>query len=292
MSSTDGARILDRGYRRFEGHRSGTVGAVRSVAWHTTRSILGLGRKARHKIVPVAVILIAFLPAVIWVGVTALLPVDVLGDELRPEYWELFETSIFPVLLFAALVAPEALVRDRRDGMLALYLSSPLTRGTYLLSKIVAVLGTMSIIIIGPPLLTLVGYTFEGQGPDGPLEWFDVLGRISLAGVIIVAVYAAVAGAASSITDRRAFASVSVILVLLGAAIVTRILVEEDVVGHNLLVLDPVGLPLELSARVFGDRGDAPDRDVATSLVVAGCAGWITAGGSVIWNRYRRLAAV
>lgn len=290
MSSTGDARILDRGYRRFEGRRSGTVGAVRSVAWHTTRSILGLGRKARHKIVPVVVILMAFLPAIIWVGIAALLPVDLLEGELRPDYWELFDSSFFPVLLFAALVAPEALVRDRRDGMLALYLSSPLTRFTYLLSKLVAVLGTMSIIILGPPLLFLIGFTVEGQGPDGPIDWFGALGGITLAGVIIAAVYAAVAGAAASITDRRAFASVSVTLVLLGATIVTRILVEEEVVGDNLLVFDPIGLPLELAARIFGDRGDDPG--VATSVVALGSAGWTLAGASVIWSRYRRLAAV
>ena len=35
-------------------------------------------------------------------------------------------------MLFATLVAPEAIVRDRRDGMLRLYLSTPLTAPTYL----------------------------------------------------------------------------------------------------------------------------------------------------------------
>ena len=43
------AEIFDRGYRRFDGERAGVGKAVRSVAWHTIRSILGLGRKGRHK---------------------------------------------------------------------------------------------------------------------------------------------------------------------------------------------------------------------------------------------------
>ena len=57
------ARILDRGYRRYEGERSGVAGAVRSVAWHTVRSILGLGRKGRHKVFPIIVLVISFVPA-------------------------------------------------------------------------------------------------------------------------------------------------------------------------------------------------------------------------------------
>ena len=41
--------------------------------------------------------------------------------------------------LFAALVAPEALCPDRRSRVLSLYLASPLTRMTYLLSKAASV---------------------------------------------------------------------------------------------------------------------------------------------------------
>ena len=70
------AEIFDRGYRKFEGERSGVGGAIRSLSWQTTRSILGLGRKARHKIFPILVIAIAFLPAIIYVGMAALFPAD------------------------------------------------------------------------------------------------------------------------------------------------------------------------------------------------------------------------
>ena len=46
MSAADGARILEGGYRRFEGHRTGVRGAVESVATHTTQRALGLRRAA------------------------------------------------------------------------------------------------------------------------------------------------------------------------------------------------------------------------------------------------------
>ena len=67
------AQILDRGYRRFEGERSGVAGAMRSVAWHTTRSILGLGRKARHKVFPIIVLVVAFVPAIAFLAISVLL---------------------------------------------------------------------------------------------------------------------------------------------------------------------------------------------------------------------------
>ena len=98
MTTDGGAQILDRGYRRYEGSRSGMVGAVASVAWHSTRSILGLGRKARHKVFPVIVAVLAFIPATIFLGLTVLIG-DLLEDEIRPEWWELFGFSFFAILL-------------------------------------------------------------------------------------------------------------------------------------------------------------------------------------------------
>ena len=58
------AEIFDRGYRTFDGERAGVGKAVRSVAWHTIRSILGLGRKGRHKVFPIIVAVVAFLPSI------------------------------------------------------------------------------------------------------------------------------------------------------------------------------------------------------------------------------------
>jgi ABC-2 type transport system permease protein len=284
------ARILDRGYRRFEGTRSGVVGAVRSVAWHTTRSILGLGRKGRHKVFPVIVVVIAFVPAIGFLAMATLIG-DLLAGELRPDYWEFFGFSFAPALLFTALVAPEAIVRDRRDGMFALYLSTPLTRVSYLGAKVLAVLGTMAIVVLGPPLLWLLGYTVQSLGPDGVRDWVWVLLRLLAAGLVICVVYTAVSLAASSLTDRRAFASVAVILVLLGMSIVVGLLVDVAGLSSNLRVFDPLGAPLALAPRIFGSRGDEGS-DVDTWVILASCAGWTLAGAGVVLGRYRRLAAV
>ncbi|MEZ5166429.1 MAG: ABC transporter permease subunit [Acidimicrobiales bacterium] len=259
MTSTDGAEILDRGYRRFDGDRAGVAGAVRSVAWHTTRSILGLGRKARHKIFPVIIILLSFVRAIVFVGVAAIFPVDIFEGQIIPAYWELLRDSILPVLLFAAMVAPEALVRDRRDGMLSLYLSTPLTRGTYLLSKVISVFGIMTVTLVGPALLLLLGFTFEGVGPAGPVDWLVAFLRVLAAGVAVAVVFTALALACSSITDRRAFASISVVLFLIGLSAVVAVLIDPADATPTIRLLDPVTLPLEMAPRIFGAAGDHPE---------------------------------
>lgn len=283
------ARILDRGYRRFEGRRSGVVGAVRSVIWHTVRSILGLGRSARHKVFPVIVLVVAFVPAIAFLAISVLL--SDFGDEVRPEYWEFFGFSIVSTIVFVALVAPEAIVRDRRDGMFALYLSTPLSRSTYVLAKVLAVFGTMALIVLGPPVLWVLGYTFQSQGPDGIVDWIGVVGRILLAGLVICSVYTAVSLGVASLTDRRAFASIAVVFVMVGSTIVANLLVDAAGLAEQWRVLDPIGTAFEIAPRLFGERSDEM-RQLDTWLVVVGCIGWTGFGAGLLAGRYRKLAAV
>ena len=287
--SQSSAQILDRGYRKYEGQRRGVAGAMRSVTWHTTRSILGLGRPARHKVFPIIVFVIAFLPAIAFLGLSILL--SDFGDELRPEYWELFDLAFLPSILFASMVAPEALVRDRRDGMFSLYLSTPLTRPTYLGAKVMAVLGCMSIITVGPPLLLLLGYTIQSQGPDGIDGWLWVAARIGFAGIVIAAIYAAIGLAAAALTDRRAFASVAAILVLLGGLIAGGALVEGAELANEYYLVSPVNTALEVAPRTFGDQSGEMF-GVSTGLVAAVAAGWIVLGAAIVAWRYRKMEAV
>lgn len=288
------AEIFDRGYRKFDGERAGLGQAVRSVSWHTIRSILGIGRKGRHKVFPIIISVIAFLPSVGFLALAVLIG-DLLEGELQPEYWELFGLPIVAVVLFATLVAPEAIVRDRRDGMLRLYLSTPLTKPTYLVAKFIAVMSTMAIVVAGPVLLFLVGNTIQSLGPDGFGEWIEVLVKVVLSSLIIVLFMTSVSLAASSLTDRRAFASVAVLGVIIGVSIVVNIAVERIGVSRNLLVLDPFAVSLETAARIFGNVSpeftEAGD-DVPTWMVYSGTAGWILVGLGILTDRYRRLASV
>ncbi len=285
---SDEAIILDRGYRSYEGHRSGVGGAIRSVTWHSIRNVLGIGRLARHKVFPAVSVIIAYLPALIFVGIAALFPVDLVGEDVLPSYADYVGFIGIAIVLFCGLVAPEVLVRDRRDGMLGLYLSTPLQRDTYLVAKVAAVMGTLMIVTLGPPLLLLIAYTFEGSGPGGIADWLVLFLRIVASGVAISAIFAAVSLAASSLTDRRAFASVGVILVLLGSSAVVSSLVEAAEMSTNLRLFDLLAMPFELVQRIYGEPGDFPE--IETTWVVGANVGWTLFGASVMWLRYRRLA--
>ena len=289
MTANNAAQILDRGYRRYDGDRSGVTGAVRSVAWHTTRSILGLGRKGRHKVFPIIVGVVAFVPALVFLAVAVLF--GELGDELRPEYWEFFGFSATAALLFTAFVSPEAIVRDRRDGMFALYLSTPLTKPTYLLAKGLAVVGTLWLIVGLPVIMVFIGYTSQGQGPDGFPAWLWVAARLLVGGLAISAIFTSVSLGASSLTDRRAFASVAVILVMLGVSVATNVIVNQADMNVHLLLLDPLGVPFELPTRFFGGRSTEYE-EVGSALIYLSSLAWLVVPSAVIAVRYRKLAAV
>ena len=288
-SSADGSEIHDRGYRKYEGARSGVAGAVRSLTWQTIRSILGLGRPARHKVFPVIVVAIAALPAVVFVGIV----IRFRDFDPPVNYSDLFGYSYAAILLFAAMVAPEALVRDRRDGMFSLYLSTPLTRSSYVGAKVLAVLAVMMIITFGPVLLVLLGYTVTGDGPPGFVVWLEVFLQLAAGSFVISAVMAAVAMAGSSVTDRRAFASVAVILVTLGGAIVSDILVNAAEFSNAYGFLDPLATADEMATRILGESTDAwqPLSEIDTAVVALGTAAWFVAGAGIVGFKYRKLEA-
>ena len=282
------AQILDRGYRRYDGERGGQLAAMRTVAIQGFRSVLGLGRPARSKVLPVISAVIAYLPAIVFVGLSVLIPGDFLDPTDIADYAGYYGFIVSALALFTALVAPEALTGDRRTGMIGLYLSTPLTRTTYLAAKLAAVAPTLAIVTIGPVMLLLIGYTFENRGPDGFDGWLLVFGRIVLSGAVVSAVYASVSMAAASITDRRALASAGVILTLIVSAAVGDALVDAAELSGNFQLLNLLGVPFELVYRIYGqDDGPLPDLD--TLAVIATNLGWIVAGLGLTWWRYLRM---
>ena len=285
--SDDDARILDRGYRRYEGERRGAAGAVRSVAWQGMRAVLGLGRPARAKILPALAVAFAYLPAVAFVGIAAILPVELVEEGLVADYAGYYFFITAAIALFCALVAPEVLVGDRRSGMLALYLSTPLNRLTYVVAKSLAVAGALALVTVGPPLLLLVAYSFEGLGPGSVDDWLVLALRIVASGAAVAATYAAISLAAACLTDRRAFASVGIILLILVTATLSGVLVEEAGMSADLYAFDLLVVPFELVQRIYGQPGEVPE--MATATVVGANLAWIAAGATVVAVRYRTL---
>jgi ABC-2 type transport system permease protein len=290
VSAEQGARLLDLGYRGYDGPRRQPAWAILTLAVFTMRRVLGLGRGARHKVLPALTLVIAYAPALVSVAVAALLedlPVD---DLITYGEYTFFIGSA--LALFAALVAPEALCPDRRSGLLSLYLAGPLDRNRYLAAKGAAVLAVMLVITLGPLLFMLAAFVVAGFGPS--LEATPgLLLRILAVGSVTAVAYASVSLAVSSFTTRRAAAAVGVVLLLLVPVIVVRGAIESAGAPDALDLLSFPFLPSELSYRIFEEHHDegAPVEELSTWLIAAGLAAWTAAGSVVCWLRYRRTEA-
>jgi ABC-2 type transport system permease protein len=287
--SADRAQIFDRGYRRYTGERTGRRGAIRTLVWHSAQRALGLGRSARHKLLPVAVVVMAYLPATVFVGLAALLP-DRLAQDFLPGYADYYGFVTAAIVLFAAFVAPELLCTDRRTGMLGLYLASPLDRTTYLLGKALAVLGILALVTLGPPLLLLVALTIEGSGPDGVGEFLLLLVRVVISGLVVGLLHTVLSLAVSATTDRKAAATATVVGLLIGTSVVTGTLVGGSGYPQWVHLFDLLALPLELVQRVHGGTGEWSPAALPTWWLAAALVAWVAVGIAWIADRYRRLA--
>ncbi|HZQ26285.1 MAG TPA: ABC transporter permease [Acidimicrobiales bacterium] len=279
-----GGRIHEGGYRHYDGPRLGPGAAVRSLFRQTLQRVMGLRRPARTKALPFLSVIIAYLPAITFVGLVALIPGRL---DFVPGYARYYGFITAAILLFVTFAAPEALCPDRRSRVLSLYLASPLTRTTYMLAKAAAVASVLLLVTLGPPLVLLIGLSLQGAGPDGVLGVVSVLARIAGSGVAMAAFYTSVSLAVASLTDRRAFASGGTLLLITGSGVVAGVVVNALRLSDGFFLLNVNVPPLELVARIYGKPGVIPD--VPTAVVAAAVAAYTVAGLALTWWRYQRL---
>lgn len=270
------ARILDRGYRHYRGERSGVPGAIRSVVLHSIQRAMGLRRTLWAKVLPFAAVLIAYLPAIVFVGVIALFPTEDVPVDFLPSYGDYYSFVIAAIMVFVAVVAPEVLCTDRRTGMLGVYLSSPLNRDTYLVAKALAIGSVVSLVCLGPPLLMLLANVLQSQGPTGFADIALTFVRVLGAGLALTLLYTGVTMGVASLTDRKSVASAAIILLFLVSLSVTGILAsvgDSDVTLVGSVTL----LSLDLATRIHGERSQLIR---GTSSVVVWTAWFVwTVGG-------------
>lgn len=287
MSSGIDAQIFDRGYRTYDGPRAGVGSAMVSVFVSSVQRALGLRRKFRYKVVPIITIVLAYVPALVFMGIAILLPEEIAG-ELVAEYAGYYGFLTLSVVLFTAFVAPELLSSDRRTGMLGLYLASPLTRGHYLLAKAGALVSVLLLVTFVPLLFLLVGYSVNGLGPAGVVETLSLLGRMA-AGGLILSVYVALIGmAAATLTSRFGFAAAGVVMTLVASGVLSGVLVEQADAPDWVQLLWLGGVPFDVTARVFDEPGEQLE-GVTTLASVGMWTGVCVACAATVWWGYRRL---
>jgi ABC-2 type transport system permease protein len=283
------ARILERGYRRYEGERLGLLSVMRALVRHSAQRVLGLRRPARAKVLPVLAAMCAYLPAVVFIGIAAIVPPSKLRDQFLPTYPQYYGFITSALIVFAVFVAPEALCPDRLNGLLGYYLAAPLTRMSYVASKVVAVFTLLLLTTLGPPLLLMIAFMLQGIGPNSALDVLIVFLRVLASAAVVSTVYTAVSLGVSSLTDRRAFAAAGTLLVIIVSGVVTGALVEGASAPDALLAGNLTAAPFNLVFRIYGEVGSNPG--VPTGALVIGVVGWTLLGFGTLWVRYRRIDA-
>jgi ABC-2 type transport system permease protein len=290
VTTSQDARLFDLGYRAYDGPRDRPARALLTLALFTAKRVLGLGRGGRHKVLPAITLAIAYVPALISVAFA------VLTDDIAPDDLISYGDYMFfigsALVLFAALVAPEALCPDRRSGMLGLYLAGPLDRTRYLVAKGAGVLTVMLLITLGPLLFMLLAFTLAGYGPSAG-ETPELLLRILVAGLVTALLYASLSMAVSSLTTRRAAAAVGLVLLFTVPVSVVRTAIDSAGAPKELDLFSFSFVAGDLAYRIFGEvpEDDAPVEALATWVVAGGLGAAIVAGALVCWLRYRRIEA-
>jgi ABC-2 type transport system permease protein len=241
--------IHDIGYQRYEGPRLGRGYGMRSLYVHSVRSAYGLGRSAWAKVLPIGLLAFASIASLVLVVVNTQLPTEVI------DYVGIASTFTYAATVFVAVVAPELVSVDLRSNLLQLYLSRPLRRRDYALTKLASLATATFVLFAIPMLIMFLGMAFNTD--TGIAGVFDELGGLFqglLASVIHAALLSALALPLASLSGRRVFASGMIIaLFLLTAPISASVQAFGEGALQNLGGLfDPASLLNGVDQWLFG----------------------------------------
>ncbi|MFJ5665554.1 ABC transporter permease [Micromonospora chalcea] len=292
MSDATGV-IHDIGYQRYTGPRLGRRQVFGALYAHGVRTVFGFGRSAKAKIFPWLVV------AVVTVVAAGLTAVRSQIGEVVMTYAQFADAMSWLVIFFAAVAAPELVSRDLRSGVLPLYFSRPLPRGDYALSKLLALVTALWLLLGGPQLVMFLGAAFTtNRGVRGVWdELLDLLPGLLYAGLWAV-VFASIALLVASLTGKRAFAAGGIVAVFLMTTPVVGVLniLPSTTVNELAFLASPPTLVAGVGNWALGDAltqgrgGGMPIGDfgpvyaAVAVLLVAACV-------SLLLLRYRKVAA-
>ena len=209
-----GGTVFDIGYQSYTGAREGRGRALRAVFKDGVRIALGLGRGARAKILPwffIGVLSAIALVMAMIAGAASKMVGEAHAEQLNlPSHSDFYGIASIILFVFGALVAPELLCRDRREGVIQLYLVRPLTGSDYIIARWAAFLAVMLAAAWLPQVILFLGLsmgaTRSGGVPAGALARHPALPRWPA--LAMAAYVTTLALLTASFTTRRAYAAV------------------------------------------------------------------------------------
>ena len=312
------AQVFDLGYQAYTGPREGRDRSRRALFENGVRTLLGIGRGGRAKILPILLLVATITPALIFVVVLALAGVE---DEL-PTAGEYYGIVGLILVLFGAVMSPELLIADRRSNVLQLYLVRPVTATDYVVARFLAFFVVVLALVYSGQVILLAGYLLTVDGPGGWLKdnWLDIP-RFLGAGVLFALFVTAIPMAAAAVISRRAYVAVFVIAAFLATSLTadglagsenceaveirdeSGLLVSSDaevcesVVGGAAPYISLLNLfqaPQSLNDMIFDERPESPSGKAVAELnnvfPIGAYAVFTVLPCLFLWQRYRRLA--
>jgi ABC-2 type transport system permease protein len=294
--------IFDIGYRNYTGLREGLTRARLAVFKDGVRIALGLGRGARAKALPWffigLLVIIALILAMIAGAADRMGGAGTAQQMNLPSHADFYGVASIILFVFAAVVAPELLCRDRREGVINLYLVRPLRGTDYVASRWFAFLAIMLLATWLPQFILLTGLAMGDPSPVNYLRahWLDVP-RFLAAGLAMAAYVTTLALLTASFTTRRATASVFLVGLFVISTPFTVGLASEagGTAGQWISMFNLTNIPVHVNDVIFGDASEttrgAPARELGSRVLVTWYFVWTIVPAAVLWWRYRRLAS-
>ena len=297
---THSGTVFDIGYRSYTGAREGRSRTRRAVFKDGVRIALGFGRGHRAKILPW--LFIGILSAIGLVLAMIAGALDRLGGPGTaeranlPSHADYYGMASVILFVFGAVVAPELLCRDRREGVINLYLVRPLTGSDYVVARWLAFLAVMLAAAWLPQLILFVGLSMGDPAPVAYLQknWLDVP-RFLTAGLVMATYVTTLAMMTASFTTRRAYAAVF----LVGLVVITTpfiIGLSQQLKGTAaqwISMFNLTNIPLHVNDAIFGEPSELTKESPAVALGAVTHVGWYLlwtlVPGVLLWWRYRRL---
>jgi ABC-2 type transport system permease protein len=264
------------------------------------RIALGLGRGGRAKVLPwlfITVLSMIGLIMALVAGAAERIAGPGAAQRLNlPSHADYYGIAAMIIFVFAALVAPELLCSDRREGVINLYLVRPLTGTDYIISRWTAFLAVMLVAAWLPQIILFLGLSMGDSVPLDYLKknWLDVP-RFLTAGFVMSVYVTTLAMLTASFTKRRAYAAVFLVGLFVITTPFTLGLAQEidGPAGQWISMFNLTNIPLHVGDIIFGDTTEltrsAPARELGSTTLVMWYLAWTLIPGAMLWSRYRRL---
>jgi ABC-2 type transport system permease protein len=217
--------IYDIGYQHYDGPRLGRAGAVRALYVEGIRSIFGIGRGAKAKIPPVALIAMMVIPALIQSAVAGLA-----GNLIQLfAHATYFRTTVWLFGLFCAFQTPELITSDSQSRVLALYFSRAVRRSDYVLARVAALATSLFVVALLPHIVLLAGTWMSSEDVMAAMKTsLPTIPRIVAGAFAIAILLSTVSITIAAVLKRRPFATAAILaFFLLASAFVTPLIMQR-----------------------------------------------------------------